>query len=364
MSDFAHRVIAWQRISGRHDLPWQGTHDPYRIWLSEVMLQQTQVGTVIDYFNRFVARFPDVARLAQAPLEPVLELWSGLGYYSRARNLHAAARQVMACHGGQFPTDPDALMRLPGVGRSTAAAIAVFSVGAQAAIMDGNVKRVFCRHDALDGHPSQPAVLARLWTLAEARLPQADLREYTQGLMDLGATLCTRSRPGCDLCPLSDSCRARELDLASAYPPARARREIPVRELIPVVILRADHVLLERRPDKGIWGGLWSLPECLPDQVDVADVRHFAAEVLGAAGAPGESVGRPLELARFNHALTHFRLVIAPWLVESMPRDLPAPEGAGARYRWLALADAATAALPQPIKRLLQALARSVPELR
>ena len=194
-SGFARRIVAWQRAHGRHDLPWQRVRDPYRIWLSEIMLQQTQVTAAIPYYERFLGRFPDVEALASAPLDDVLALWSGLGYYARARNLHAAARVVMAEHAGRFPQSPEVLATLPGVGRSTAAAVAVFSFGVRAAILDGNVKRVLARWAGIDGWPGEPRVERAMWTLAESLLPSADVEPYTQGLMDLGSSLCGRSRP-------------------------------------------------------------------------------------------------------------------------------------------------------------------------
>ena len=366
MSEFAHRVIDWQRVHGRHDLPWQGTEDPYRIWLSEVMLQQTQVATVIPYFLRFIERFPGVGELARAPLDPVLELWSGLGYYSRARNLHAAARLVQSRFGGRFPTDSASLQELPGVGRSSAAAIAVFSAGERAAILDGNVRRVFCRHDAIAGHPTQAAVLQQLWQTAEHRLPSVGVRAYTQGLMDLGATVCTRARPDCERCPLAGSCRARALGTPTGFPAPRPRRELAVRELAPLVILDGDRVLLERRPDKGIWGGLWSLPECPVAPARDADVLAHARAVLGEFAATLDPLA-PVALAEFAHLLTHFRLKISPWLISGSASRISEPVSGlpdgeqraiasvrdAAPYRWLSLASCGSAALPQPIKRLL-----------
>ena len=360
MSEFAARVVAWQRVHGRHGLPWQGGRDPYPIWLSEVMLQQTQVATVIPYFLRFIAEFPDAVSLARAPLERVLELWSGLGYYSRARHLHAAARVVLRDHAGRVPTVPALLEALPGIGRSTAAAIAVFSAGTRAAILDGNVKRVLCRHEAIDGHPAQPAVLATLWSLAESRLPDAGIQAYTQGLMDLGATVCTRTRPRCDSCPLAQTCAARASGDPAGYPRPRPRRVPPWRPMAPVVILAGDRVLLARRADKGIWGGLWSLPECASAPALADDASALVVQLLGALPA-GVAPAQPVPLPGFDHALTHFRLRIEPWLVAGDPAwpsdSAAAPDEPGSRLRWLPLGECAGAALPQPIKRLLLGLA-------
>jgi len=392
VSAFARRVIAWQRAHGRHDLPWQASRDPYRIWLSEVMLQQTQVATVIPYYQRFLAAFPDVASLAAAPSEQVLALWSGLGYYSRARHLHRAAVEVMTRFGGAMPTDPALLETLPGIGRSTAAAIAVFSVGARAAILDGNVKRVFLRHGAIDGDPASGAVLEQLWALAQARLPASALPAYTQGLMDLGATVCTRSRPACDRCPLAQDCQALASGQPTAWPQPRARRVVPRRDLPLLLIVRGDAVLLQRRPEQGIWGGLWCLPVCPQAPSSPAEARAAAIALLTgappadagmasaarAATAPGvEASARALPV--FEHALTHFRLVIAPWRVdlpapgtdalstegiastgEAAPGRAALPSAAPSDCRWWPLSTCADAALPVPARRLLAALGAQI----
>jgi A/G-specific adenine glycosylase len=224
---FAERVIAWQRRYGRHDLPWQNTRDAYRVWLSEIMLQQTQVSAVIPYYQRFVVAFPDLRTLAAAPLERVLELWSGLGYYSRARNLHRCAQQVVADHGGDFPADPERVAQLPGIGRSTAAAICAFAFGARTAILEGNVKRVLARHAGIDGYPGERLVENRLWDIATTRLPAATIEAYTQGMMDLGATICVRSRPACALCPVSEDCVALATHRVDSLPAPRPKEGGP-----------------------------------------------------------------------------------------------------------------------------------------
>ena len=262
MTPFAHRLAAWQARHGRNHLPWQG-NDPYRVWLSEIMLQQTQVATVLQYYPRFLARFPDVESLAAAADDDVLALWSGLGYYSRARNLHHAARQVMDEYGGQFPRDRAGLETLKGVGRSTAAAIAVFAFGQKEAILDGNVKRLLARHAGIYGTPDQPATLAALWAEAEARLPDdaATLRRYTQGLMDLGNGICTRTRPRCGECPVAADCYAYRHDATAALPEKRAKKPNPERHTVMLLARCSDRLHLYRRPDRGIWRGLWSLPE-------------------------------------------------------------------------------------------------------
>jgi len=340
---FSARIIAWQRRHGRHDLPWQTSRDPYRIWLSEIMLQQTQVATVIPYFLRFVARFPDLESLAGADEDAVLALWSGLGYYSRARNLQRAARIIATRHGGRFPADPDDIRALPGVGRSTAAAIAVFAFGARRAILDGNVRRVLARHGGIDGWTGDSATQERLWALAESHLPDTGIEAYTQGLMDLGATVCRRAAPACDACPVAADCVARKLDLVACLPTPRPRRTLPERHVQMLLVIDRGAILLEKRPADGVWPGLWSLPEAPA----ATDVRAHCEDTLGVAV---EAV-RPL--APIRHALTHFKLAIAPQLVHARARaDAP-----GMRPRlWLPTDDALAAALPAPVRALIARL--------
>ena len=342
---FAVRLVGWQRAHGRHGLPWQRTRDPYRIWLSEVMLQQTQVATVIPYYQRFVAEFPDVRALGAAPVERVLEHWSGLGYYRRAHHLHAAAQAVVAQFGGVFPTDADTLATLPGVGRSTAAAIAVFASGSREAILDGNVKRVLARHRGIAGFPSAAKVEAQLWQVADALLPARDVEAYTQALMDLGATLCTRTRPNCAACPVAGDCVAFNQHRLDELPSPRPRKALPHRVLRVLLIEHGGEILFERRPPLGIWGGLWSLPE-LPLEADVraAVMARFAAEVTVRD-----------ELPPIAHAFTHFTLTLHPQRVSA--RRWPTRAETPGTI-WLAPADARGAALPAPIKTLLRTLER------
>jgi len=343
VSAFASRLIRWQVRHGRHDLPWQGTRDPYRIWLSEVMLQQTQVATVIPYYRRFLARFPDVQSLARASLDEVLKLWSGLGYYSRARNLHAAAEVVVGAHAGRFPRTREGLARLPGVGRSTAAAIAVFAFGKREAILDGNVKRVLARHFAVNGYPGETRVEARLWKLAESQLPAKKIEDYTQALMDLGAGVCARHRPACSTCPLKTSCEAHLRGKADAYPRPRPRKVLPVKKTTMLVLLREGEVLLEKRPPTGIWGGLWCFPEMLP-RVDPRDgcLRRWGAK-------PASTERLPL----VRHGFSHFTLNIAP-VVCRLNSALSRASEPG--QVWLPVEDAAQAAVPAPVRKLLAAL--------
>ena len=343
---FAARVTAWQRVHGRHDLPWQRTRDPYRIWLSEIMLQQTQVAAVIPYFERFVARFPDVATLAHAPLDDVLALWSGLGYYRRAHHLHAAAQAVVCAHGGAFPHDAATLATLPGVGRSTAAAIAAFAFGARAAILDGNVKRVLARHRGVGGWPGEPKVERALWAVAEAALPARDVDAYTQGLMDLGATVCTRAHPRCDACPVAADCVARDTGRIAKLPAPRPRRTLPHKAVRVLVIERAGEVLLEKRPPTGVWSGLWSLPECaLDDDVRAVVRARFGGRVDVLDALP------PIE-----HGFTHYALTLHPQRLAA--RQWPV-RGEAPEALWLAPADAQRAALPAPIRKLLRSLGRA-----
>ncbi|MCU0842142.1 MAG: A/G-specific adenine glycosylase [Thiobacillaceae bacterium] len=344
MPDFAARIVDWQGRCGRHGLPWQGGGDPYAIWVSEIMLQQTQVETVIPYYRRFLARFPDIAALAAAPPDEVLALWSGLGYYARGRNLHAAARLIVERHGGAFPRRHEDILALPGIGRSTAAAIAAFAYGERRAILDGNVKRVLARVFGVEGWPGERAVEDRLWALAEDLLPGRDLRAYTQGLMDLGATVCTRSRPRCAACPLQTDCVASSQGRQAELPGPRPRKALPSRATAMLVLLHAGQVLLERRPPTGIWGGLWSLPEGAVDEDPAAAAARLGCQVDSARPLPG-----------LTHAFTHFRLAISPWRLEV--RRCPAAESPG--RLWLPLEEALGAALPSPVRRLLDGLARS-----
>ncbi len=346
MSEFARRVVRWQSRAGRNDLPWQGTRDPYAIWVSEIMLQQTQVATVVPFYARFMERFPDIATLAAAPLDDVMRLWSGLGYYSRARNLHRAAQLIMTRHGGLFPETRADIEQLPGVGRSTAAAIAGFAFGARAAILDGNVKRLLARHFLVEGFPGDRAVEGELWSLAESLLPRRDVAIYIQGLMDLGAMICTTRRPGCSRCPLRVTCAARIADRVDELPAPRPRRKVPLRATIMAVLRHNGDVLLEKRPASGVWGGLWSLPELATD----ADPSRAVAQRFGCNV---RQVGR---LASMRHTFTHFTLEIRPVLVDV---DVSTPHAAEPGSMWLPLEAAATAALPAPIKRLLARLSGS-----
>ncbi|NYH97779.1 A/G-specific adenine glycosylase [Cupriavidus plantarum] len=361
-TDFGMRVVRWQRQHGRHDLPWQNTRDAYRIWLSEIMLQQTQVAAVIEYFQRFVAQLPTVAALAAASADEVMALWAGLGYYSRARNLHRCAKAVMDEHGGVFPTDPDVLVTLPGIGRSTAAAIAAFSAGVRSPILDGNVKRVFARVFGIEGYPGERAIETRMWRLAEQALPPAgptqaeDMISYTQGLMDLGATVCARGKPAClpdaAACPLAADCVARRDGLTAVLPTPKPRAAIPERSTVMLVMRHGRDVLLGLRPDSGIWGGLWSLPEMPVDTVpfDIEAAEDAALEEARAFGTPA----RATLAGELTHVFTHFRL-----LIRAIRVDLDAVTHVDdAARRWLSLDDLDALGTPAPVRRLLEDQAR------
>ena len=257
---FASRLLRWHRQHGRHDLPWQHPRRPYRVWLSEVMLQQTQVAAVIPYFQRFVARFPDLRSLAAADQDEVLSLWSGLGYYARARNLLRCAQLLLSEHGGEFPQDPRLLETLPGIGRSTANAIVAQSYGSRWPILDGNVKRVLARHAGVSGWPGRSEVSAQLWRIADQRTPQTDLANYTQAIMDLGASCCRLRNPGCERCPVAEDCVARMDGRIAELPTARPKRERPHRIQYLQIWTGNGEILLQRRPPSGIWGGLWCPP--------------------------------------------------------------------------------------------------------
>ena len=342
MNAFAKKIIAWQLREGRHGLPWQTSRDPYRIWLSEIMLQQTQVSTVIPYYHRFLEQFPDIASLANADDDHVMQLWAGLGYYARARNLHRAARQVADQHRGVFPSIYEAILALPGIGRSTAAAISVFAFGERKAILDGNVKRVFARHFGVDGDIRSKPVEEQLWRLAESKLPGPEIEAYTQGLMDLGATICTRTGPSCLLCPVRRTCVALRDGRIDDLPGKGQRREIPHRQTRMLVILSRGTILLEKRPPTGIWGGLWCLPE-IPLEQDVFETLHKRYALRG----------RTLrELARVEHGFTHYSLSIFP--IEIAITGIE-PRVMESGLMWVDVDSAIDAAIPAPVKRILQA---------
>ena len=337
-------LLAWHAAHGRKDLPWQRARTPYRVWVSEVMLQQTQVQTVIPYYERFLARFPDVASLAAAPLDEVLHRWAGLGYYSRARNLKRAAERLVAEFGGELPTDIDALRELPGLGRSTAAAVLALASGARHAILDGNVKRVLARVFAVEGAANERAVEQRLWALAEQETPLENVADYTQAIMDLGATLCTRRNPQCVRCPLAMLCAARAAGRQHELPAPRVRAARRVRHVVLLAACREDgSVLLVQRPPSGIWGGLWSLPE-FPA---LEDAHAWGAQHLA------EPRWSEAPLPPVSHAFTHFDLEMTPLVVPCRG------SGVADAMLWYDSGSPAAVGLPAPIARLLARLQAS-----
>jgi len=342
---FAGRLLRWFAVSGRKNLPWQSAPTPYRAWVSEIMLQQTQVATVIPYYERFMARFPTVQALADAPADEVLHLWSGLGYYARARNLHACAKRLMQEHGGEFPESLAAVESLPGIGRSTAAAILALSRGRHHAILDGNVKRVLSRVFGIEGDPSTPATLMRLWAQADACTPAQRVADYTQAIMDLGATVCTRSRPLCTLCPMTEDCVAAKTGRQAELPGRKRKLARKSREatllLAQVSLNTGQSILLERRPESGIWGGLWSPPQF--DSED--DALAWCRREIGEPAQAPEAL-RPIE-----HAFTHFDLRLNPVRVQCAESDAVREEGG---RLWYTLRSPPRVGLPQPIKALFE----------
>jgi A/G-specific adenine glycosylase len=339
---FAPLLLAWFDTGGRRDLPWQRDPTPYRVWVSEIMLQQTQVATVIPYYAAFMQRFPDVRALAAAPLDEVLHRWAGLGYYARARHLQRAARAIVARHRGEFPATIEQVMQLPGIGRSTAGAILALSRGERHPILDGNVKRVLTRYFGVEGYPGQRSVERRLWLLAEACTPRSRVAEYTQAIMDLGATVCSRARPACLLCPVHAACTARAENLQHRLPAPRPRVTRPTRDGWLVVAMRGGHkVLLERRPPSGVWGGLWALPEC-PTR---AHAEQWCREYLSGAGTLRAS-------APLKHAFSHFDYHMRPLLVHCLGKAESLRDDD--RFLWYDTQRPARIGLPKPIATLVE----------
>lgn len=344
MRDFANAIVGWQKQYGRHDLPWQNTTDPYAIWVSEIMLQQTQVTAVIGYYAKFMQRFPSIEALAAATQEEVLQHWSGLGYYSRARNLHAAAQRILDDFGGIFPHQFEEIRSLSGIGRSTAAAISTFALNLPQPILDGNVKRVFARHFNVAGFTGAPKIAQELWKIAERENPSGSNETlnaiaYTQGLMDLGATLCTRTKPRCTICPVNHSCEALVLDLVKTLPTPKPRKTVPEKSINMLVLIQQNpvsqksEVMLEKRPPSGIWGGLWSLPEV----ASTDDTTFQNATVLNT----------------LTHTFTHFKLHITPQLIYI---DQLIPQVNQAVKIWLPIEEAIAAAIPTPIRTILMSI--------
>ncbi|MCG8436423.1 MAG: A/G-specific adenine glycosylase [Gammaproteobacteria bacterium] len=343
-SVFTRNVLDWYHRHGRHDLPWQQNPSPYRVWISEIMLQQTQVNTVIPYYQKFLQRFPDIAGLAKAPADEVLHLWSGLGYYARARNLHRAAKVVLNKHSGKFPEEFDSLLALPGIGRSTAGAILALSLGKRHAILDGNVKRVLTRFAAIEGWPGEKHIENKLWKLAEECTPDREVAAYTQAIMDLGATLCTRAKPLCAYCPVQKHCQAYAHNRQQDFPAKKPRKTLPVKSTRMVILRRDDAVYLVKRPPAGIWGGLWSLPEIDVEQ-DASDWyrNRFGGEFVGIEHLPV-----------FRHTFSHFHLDIEPIVISIKTGGHRVMEGGG--ELWYKSSTDSRIGLAAPIAKLLNAV--------
>jgi A/G-specific adenine glycosylase len=346
LSSFSSRLLQWFDEYGRKDLPWQQGITAYRVWVSEIMLQQTQVQTVIPYFNRFIASFPDIATLADAPQDSVLSHWSGLGYYARARNLHKAAQQIRDQHSGEFPSDYDDVLELPGIGRSTAGAILSIAHQQRHAILDGNVKRVLARHETIEGWPGKSAVLKDLWIVAERNTPQSRVADYTQGIMDLGATLCTRTRPSCERCPVRHDCAALQADTVSDYPGRKPKVAKPLRHTTMILASVNGQVYLEKRPEAGIWGGLWSLPE-----LDDRGVQDWCNSVLGSA------IAETVSWSVLRHSFSHYDLDIQPIVVRvASSAGTVADTDAGV---WHELDAPPPGGIAAPVKKLIDQLKKS-----
>ena len=345
-AEFGRRVLEWFDAHGRKQLPWQEDPTPYRVWVSEIMLQQTQVATVIPYYQRFMARFPDIGTLAAAEPDEVLRFWAGLGYYARARHLHQTARILCDRHDGELPLDSATLQELPGIGRSTAGAILALAAGQRQAILDGNVKRLLARFAAIEGWPGQSRVLATLWDLAECHTPTERVADYTQAMMDLGATVCTPRQPRCETCPLAEACAARQQGRVAELPASKPRRDLPVRTTRMLLLRTMDgEVLLERRPPAGIWGGLWSFPECALE----SDIVDWCRDRLGLTVI----VERPWTVVR--HSFSHFHLDITP-----TPAQVTGQGGLvmeGERFVWYNTRHPDGRGVATPVRRLLAALA-------
>lgn len=348
---FANQLLTWYQTNGRKSLPWQENRLPYNIWVSEIMLQQTQVVTVIDYYQRFIERFPNVESLAAASSDEVMHLWSGLGYYTRARNLHRCAQQIVNEYQGEFPVDSLAAMQeLPGIGPSTAAAICAFSTGQRAVILDGNVKRVVARYFAIEGWSGKSQVTKQLWQAADELTPNQQIPEYTQAIMDLGATLCTRSKPKCEICPVANGCAAKAQNLTATLPTPRPKKVLPHKTLHALVLLDANHAIqLEKRPDKGIWGGLWSFPE-FSTQLELEKWLSTHQPQAKLSSAPA--------LAQ-DHLFSHYRLTLHPWIAY-LPSLQLAEKSANylGGLHWYDPKQFGSIGLAAPIKKFLPRLAK------
>lgn len=346
--NFSQRLLTWYDQHGRHNLPWKQPANAYTVWVSEIMLQQTQVATVIPYFERFMQRFPNLQTLAQASQDEVLHLWTGLGYYARGRNLHKAAQQIVEQHGAEFPSRIDDLIALPGIGRSTAGAILAQAMGQRHAILDGNVKRVLCRYHAIEGWPGERSIENRLWELADAHTPQQRVDDYTQAIMDLGATLCRRSKPLCQDCPMQEGCQARQQQRQSELPERKAKKEKPARTTRMLILSNPQgEVLLQQRPPSGLWGGLWTLPQCDDDSLELVEwvATELALKIEHTTTWPD-----------MRHTFSHYHLDITPIVAASLPITNRIMEDSATV--WYNSQRPDERGLAAPVVKLLQALHR------
>ena len=339
----ADKILPWYKHHGRKDLPWQKSKNAYGIWISEIMLQQTQVATVIPYYQRFMDRFPTISDLGHAEVDDVLAHWSGLGYYARARNLHKAAQLIIQKHRGTFPTEFDNVVALPGIGRSTAGAILAFSDNQRWPILDGNVKRVLCRFYAIEGYPGQREVENQLWQIANKNTPIKQVAKYTQAIMDLGATICVRRNPLCESCPLESLCEGRKQGIESRLPTPKPKKSLPTKEIAMLLILNnKNQILLEKRPPSGIWGGLWSLPECGAGE----DIKSYCDSNLGLMG------NLKTKLDTYKHSFSHYHLIINPQLLQvDLTTKLKEDN-----LSWFDFDEIGQLGLPKPVKSLISQL--------
>lgn len=345
IAPFSERVLSWYQEYGRKDLPWQKDISPYRVWVSEIMLQQTQVVTVVDYFRRFMERFPTVESLAAASQDEVLSYWSGLGYYARGRNLHKASKEVVDRYGGIFPCDVEGLQSLPGIGRSTAAAICSIACGGAEPILDGNVKRVLARHGGIEGWPGKSSVLKALWQRAEAYMPSHSAAAYTQAMMDLGATLCSRSKPACDRCPVSKDCTAYELGRQKDFPASKPKKEKPLKS-VQMLLLHdgAGGVVMQKRPAAGIWGGLWSLPEIAVGMERETEIhRRWSLKMIDQELWPV-----------FKHSFSHYDLEIHPVVMQVVSEHNQIREMASDDSVWYNTGQPLPGGVPAPVALLIE----------
>ena len=341
---FAQQLLRWYDQHGRKNLPWQRDADPYKIWVSEIMLQQTQVATVIPYFERFIERFPTISGLATGDIDEVLHLWAGLGYYARARNLHRAAIEICNRHRGLFPSEVEQVYQLPGIGRSTAHAILTFAFNQRLPILDGNVKRVLARHHRVYGWPGEKQIEARLWKIAEKATPADRTADYTQAIMDLGAIVCVKRRPLCEVCPVARTCLAKKHNEQAQLPTPAPKKHKPVRSISIIMVQKAHSVLLEQRPPSGIWGGLWSFPEL---EANTDPLVHMATRF-------GLAVETDAKWATFRHSFTHFHLDITPIPARLRGADNQVMENPG--LVWYNLTEPDARGLAAPVKRLIDKL--------